>query len=926
MQSDDTADIGAATGPVFLSYAGVDVDVAERIAEGLRSAGADVWWDRGGIGWGDNWIDKLQDTLGSCRAYLILVGRSGVRRWVKAELYIAVKRHFGEDLPIFSLRLPGVSTEDLPPFLGIFQSRSLPERLEGFDFASLAETLRAAGVGAQSAERLDPETCPFPGLEAFREKDARFFFGRQSETLDALRRLGPGLDGVYRRWLQVEGASGVGKSSVILAGVVPAIKRGWMDESARGSGRRWLVAPSMRPGADPVENLAEALARALSTESLANSMGSLCQALGRPDEPDALRHLLRQHVPTDSGFLLVVDQLEEAFTMTEAPERAQHFAALLAAALDDGDGPLHLITTIRSDFMAHFGALPALQELLNERAARYLLQPIGAAGLRDVVRTPARLAGLRWSEDTLPDLILEEASAERGALPLVGYLLRLLWQRREGAQLSARVYHELGGVGGALARSADALLESLGREGKECARKLLLELVKPGRESQDTRRTVALRAAMEAAGSGPDDARAREVLDRLSGVRDPTAPRGAAATPRLVVVWSRESQHEGGEADTFVDLAHEALLRDDRSGRPYWKTLREWVDRYRKQLEERDLLDALAQAWHDRGRPRLSGLASGRQLREFHHAGTRSAISRDYLRASGRMQWLRRGLAGVVATFAVAIAATAAWLNREGLTVEHARTRVLFSLGMYSILEPQVVEIVPGSDLFPETAIVGSPEDDVQGEWNERPAHEVRFAPFAIGVYEVTFEEYDAYAYAVGLPLPADQGWGRGRRPAINVSWEDAVAYARWLSANTASRYRLPSEAEWEYAARAGTSTSYWWGDTVGRNRANCDGCGSEWDLDRSAPVGSFAPNPFGLHDTAGNVWELVQDCAHSNYDGAPVDGSAWEDSSGACSDRMMRGGSWQSRPWKLRSVARYSTQPDARGRNLGFRLVREIE
>jgi formylglycine-generating enzyme required for sulfatase activity len=130
---------------------------------------------------------------------------------------------------------------------------------------------------------------------------------------------------------------------------------------------------------------------------------------------------------------------------------------------------------------------------------------------------------------------------------------------------------------------------------------------------------------------------------------------------------------------------------------------------------------------------------------------------------------------------------------------------------------------------------------DIQGGGgeDEQPVHEVCLEGFAIGVHEATFADYDRFAAATGRDKPDDEGWGRGERPVINVSWRDANAYAEWLSAQTGEQYRLPTEAEWEYAARAGRETRYWWGNEIGRNRANCDGCGSRWDNDRTAPAGS---------------------------------------------------------------------------------------
>ena len=214
---------------------------------------------------------------------------------------------------------------------------------------------------------------------------------------------------------------------------------------------------------------------------------------------------------------------------------------------------------------------------------------------------------------------------------------------------------------------------------------------------------------------------------------------------------------------------------------------------------------------------------------------------------------------------------------------------------------------------------------DGSGYDDERPVRTVTISrPIAMGKYPVTFEEYDRFVSATGAARPDDEGWGRGTRPVINVSQEDAKAYAVWLSEQTGKRYRLPSEAEWEYAARAGTTTQYSWGDDIGRNRANCSGCGSEWDGKQTAPVGSFAANPFGLYDMHGNVWEWVEDRWHNNYEVAPSNGSAWT-TGGDKSDVVVRGGSWYFGPSRLRSAFRDSGRPSDRHVTLGFRLVQDI-
>ena len=222
--------------------------------------------------------------------------------------------------------------------------------------------------------------------------------------------------------------------------------------------------------------------------------------------------------------------------------------------------------------------------------------------------------------------------------------------------------------------------------------------------------------------------------------------------------------------------------------------------------------------------------------------------------------------------------------------------------------------------------LMGSPKG--QGDDDERPQHEVTIAkPFAIAKFALTFDEWDACAARGGCrPDVSDSGWGRGRRPVINVSWYDAQAYVKWLSRITGKPYRLPSEAEYEYAARAGTRTAYPWGDEIklnGEAMANCRGCGSQWDAKQTAPVGSFPANRFGLYDMVGNVWEWTQDCWHANYKGAPADGSAW--TSGDRVALVVRGGSWSDNPVDLRSAARLRDLTNYRGSYLGFRVARTL-
>ena len=194
---------------------------------------------------------------------------------------------------------------------------------------------------------------------------------------------------------------------------------------------------------------------------------------------------------------------------------------------------------------------------------------------------------------------------------------------------------------------------------------------------------------------------------------------------------------------------------------------------------------------------------------------------------------------------------------------------------------------------------------------------------FAIGRREVTFEEWDQCAASGTCTYrPDDRGQGRGERPVTDVSWRDAKTYVSWLSQKTGQQYRLPSEAEWEYAARGGTKTSYWWGRDVGNRFANCRECGGG-SGQQTIATGSFAANPFGLFDTAGNAAEWVEDCWNDTYRGAPRDTAAW--TAGQCGQRVLRGGSFDSQARYVRSAARFRYDADVRYYANGFRVVRDM-
>jgi formylglycine-generating enzyme required for sulfatase activity len=215
---------------------------------------------------------------------------------------------------------------------------------------------------------------------------------------------------------------------------------------------------------------------------------------------------------------------------------------------------------------------------------------------------------------------------------------------------------------------------------------------------------------------------------------------------------------------------------------------------------------------------------------------------------------------------------------------------------------------------------------------DEGPPHRVTISkPFAAGRFAVTFREWDTCVWQRGCGdyRPNDQGWGRDDRPVINVSWDDAKAYVAWLSKTTGQTYRLLTEAEREYVARAGTTTPFWWGSTITTGQANYDGnytyaSGSKGEYrQKTVPVNAFKPNPWGLHQVHGNVYDWVEDCYHDSYQGAPADGSAR--TSGECKYHVLRGGSWGNDPQDLRAAYRYGYLPGFRNLNVGFRVARTL-
>jgi len=390
---------------------------------------------------------------------------------------------------------------------------------------------------------------------------------------------------------------------------------------------------------------------------------------------------------------------------------------------------------------------------------------------------------------------------------------------------------------------------------------------------------------------------------------------------------------EGEDKQPTLEVAHETVLNG-------WHILNDWIQEHAEALRARRDLERVAIEWKKSGY-HGSALRTGKLLlRYLSAAEPRSTEANDYLTACKRRRvGFRIGYA-ILGLLVVATLGILLHVNKSDYPPTLAAKALCVQMGIWPVPAPKMVTIPAGEFEMGDLSGVG--------QFDERLAHTVRFEKaFEMGKYEVTFDEYDLFAAATGRDKPGDQGWGRVDRPVINVSWDDAIAYAQWISERTGLNYRLPSEAEWEYAARAETKTSRYWPESgVGERDAACDyanvfdtknesfikerfnvrwesfDCADEFPF--TAPVGKFTVNDWQLHDMLGNVWEWNQDCYIDSYEGAPMDGSPRESADDSiCSLRVLRGGAWNDGPQFVRSAVRFRFAPDGRNYFIGFRLAR---
>jgi WD40 repeat protein/energy-coupling factor transporter ATP-binding protein EcfA2 len=569
---------------VFLSYARADWRHAAAIDAALVEEGLRPFFDRRSLAAGLPWVRALEQAIGEAKAVMVLIGPRGLGNTQQYERELAFIRQTREPtFPVVPVILPDTRID--PPF-------DFLRALTWIDFSQVAKVsdapdelsrLLAAIHGRQTAaDSARMPICPYRGLDAFREEDSAFFFGRGTADDDATP-IGQLVRKVREHpFVVIVGRSGSGKSSLVYAGLVPSLRR----EAIRS----WNVL-SLRPGPEPLRALAAAFNPRAENEGAAAYAAKISEEADklRSHEPALLSHMVVQELQQAEGqpdrLLLYIDQWEELYAQapsgsTERLARNDRdvnlFIDLLLHAARSA--PVTVVATVRADFYDPLIGHPEIRSLLP--AQQVLLGSMPRSELEHTIVEPAKKVGLAFDPPNLVQRILDEAGEDEGMLPLLQYALKETWALREGRLMSAESYARSGGVQEAIRLTAERTFETLSAEDQQAARQLFLRLVTPGEGKEDTR----ARAVM------PVESAQRKIVEQFAGPR----------TRLLVTGWDRATR-------PTVEVAHEALIRR-------WPRLRGWIDANREKLRSRAAIRQAQTDWEQTGRREDMLLPSGFQL------------------------------------------------------------------------------------------------------------------------------------------------------------------------------------------------------------------------------------------------------------------------------------------------------------------------
>jgi formylglycine-generating enzyme required for sulfatase activity len=955
---------------IFLSHSSTNNAEAVALRDWLSENGwkDEIFLDldpQRGIAAGERWERALHEAASRCEVVLFLVSKAWLASgWCLKEFHLA----HSLNKPLFGVLIENLPVENLPEELaGTWQIVRLASgrdhvvlrvvlpithdeahvHFSAEGLQRLKHGLEEAGLDAKYfawPPQNDLDRPPYRGLRPLEAEDAGIFFGRDAPIVEALDLLRGLRETTPPRLLVILGASGAGKSSFLRAGLFPRLAR---DD------QNFLPLLVIRPERAAISGdsgFLSALEKAFYAVGIVTTRAKLRSAV--EGGTATLRPLLQMFIdkataraqdpdikPVPPTLILSIDQGEELFGV-EGQDEAQVLLALLRDLLVADAPALIVVFAIRSDSYAHLQEAKLLEGI---RKMPFDFGPMPKGSYAEVIKGPAlRLEGTKRPlaiEDALVDTLLAdiEAGGAKDALPLLAFTLERLYVEHGGdGDMTIAEYRSLGGIQGSIEAAVERALTAADAD----------SAIPKDRVA----RLALLRRGLIPwlAGIDPDTGAPRRRVARLSEIPAEARPLIQYLVEQRLL--ATDVNRDTGEAT--IEPAHEALLRQ-------WGLLDGWLNEDAALLAVLEGVKRGSRDWaaNNRNRAwlahRTDRLAAAERLSARPDlAANLERTDWDYIAACRKAEVdAKRGKRLLqIATYASLVAiivGLVGWI-KQAYIADEWRWWTVMRPYMVSQVRPHVLSVAqeqalkPG-DSFRECAgdcpamivipaglfTMGSPPNEWSRNPIEGPQHEVTIAkPFAVAKYEITFADWDACVTGGGCNgyKPNDQGWGRGRRPVINMNWDDAQAYVAWLSAVTGKNYRLLSEAEYEYAARGGVQPQmiYPWGDAIGENNAACIACGSQWDNKQTAPVGSFAPNKFGLYDVVGNVWEWTEDCNHWSYEEAPTDGSAWI-TGGDCTTRELRGGSWVDSSDRLRSAYRMVDAIGGRVTVLGFRVARTL-
>jgi len=930
---------------IFISHSSINNAEAIAVHDWLVEQGwSDLFLDlhpERGIKAGQRWQEALKQGVERCELVILLISPAWTAsKWCLQEFQLAKQM----SKPLFGVIVEATNLADIP--IEITGEWHLVDLTAGRrDYQRTVTLPRDAGlatvnytsdglyrlrIGLMQAgldpkhfkwpPDLDADRAPFRGLRPLDIEDAGIFFGREGPTIVGLDMLRALREAAAPRLLVILGASGAGKSSFMRAGLLPRLAR---------EDQHFLPLAVIRPERAVLTGetgLVACLDQALKAAGQSLPRSDICQTVEIGST--GVRRLLSALVDAKMKQLQVggaeaqkppyivvpIDQAEELFA-SDAREEAQQFLTVLRGLVTDDTLGVIALFTIRSDRYEALQTAPALDGLRQQMLS---LAPMPQGAFAHVIEGPAkRLAATHRSlvidEPLVQSLLTDiEQGSVKDALPLLAFTLeRLYLEFQSGGRLTLEHYRKLGGIEGSIEAAVLKALQAADTDPS-------IPRDKPKRLALLRRGLVPWLASVD-----PDTGAPRRRVARRSEIPKESLPLLDLLEQQRLL----SSDVAVGTGEKTIEPAHDALLRQ-------WEELDGWLKEDAGQLNVIDGVRRAAKTWHDNQSQATWLTHTGANL----VAAERLRKRDDLAQFLGQTEWayinacrsrVRRQTAGVGILIASIIAGFIGWYTEN-------QWRPLADVAAYRLFNtttnltkggasfrdcsfcPEVVVVPPGE------FVMGSPESETERNSDEAPQTVTVPRSIAVSKFEITFAQWSACVDAGGCyHRPNDQGWGGGDRPVIDVSWDDITKqYLPWINRLTGQSYRLLTEAEWEYAARAGTTTRYSWGDEIGEGNANCESCKSQWDKKQTAPVGSFKPNAFGLYDMHGNVLEWVQDC-YVEYSKA-ADGEVENSGQDSCA-RVMRGGSWYGHPRNLRAAIRNRVMPDFRYLYSGFRMARML-